>query len=164
MTNKYTILKNKSIEHEGRTLYRIQALKDFGNVKAGDLGGWVEKESNLSQEGLCWIYDEGKVFGNAKVFENAWVYDNAQVSGYAEAYGDAEVFGNAQVSEHAEVSGKAWVYGDAEVFGDTEVFGDAKLKSGEYIEGIYTGEEGEVEGEVEESLDIISKINKVLSK
>ena len=29
---------------DGVTLYRIQALRDFSNVKKGDLGGWVEKE------------------------------------------------------------------------------------------------------------------------
>lgn len=33
----------------GKTLYRIRALVDFGIVKAGDLGGFVEKEDNLSQ-------------------------------------------------------------------------------------------------------------------
>lgn len=33
-----------------RTLYQIRALKDFGEVKAGDLGGYIEKESNLSQK------------------------------------------------------------------------------------------------------------------
>ena len=34
-------------------LHRIKALKDFGDVKKGDLGGWIEKESNLSQDGNC---------------------------------------------------------------------------------------------------------------
>ena len=29
---------------DGVTLYRIQALRDFSNVKKGDLGGWVETE------------------------------------------------------------------------------------------------------------------------
>ena len=27
----------------GRTLHRIRALISFGNVEAGELGGWVEK-------------------------------------------------------------------------------------------------------------------------
>lgn len=34
---------------DGGTIYRIRALKDFGDVKAGDLGGYIEKEENLSQ-------------------------------------------------------------------------------------------------------------------
>ena len=36
-------------------LYQIRALKDFGNVKVGDLGGWIEKEANLSQQGNAWV-------------------------------------------------------------------------------------------------------------
>ena len=69
----------------GKTLYRIKALVQFGNVNAGDLGGWIEKEENLSQSG------------------NAWVYGNARVSGDASVYGDAEVYGNARVYGNAEV-------------------------------------------------------------
>ena len=45
-------------------LRRIRALRDIPryNVKAGDLGGWVESEKNLSQEGDCWVG------GNARVY------------------------------------------------------------------------------------------------
>ena len=57
MLNKYELAKDYSITIMGRTLHRIHALKSFGNVKKGDLGGWVESEENLSQEGECWIYD-----------------------------------------------------------------------------------------------------------
>lgn len=38
-----------------RTLYSIRALRDFGDVKAGDFGGWIESEDNLSQAGDCWV-------------------------------------------------------------------------------------------------------------
>ena len=31
----------------GKTLYRIKALKDFSDVKKGDKGGFVEKEINI---------------------------------------------------------------------------------------------------------------------
>lgn len=34
-------------------VYQIKALKDFNDVKAGDLGGYVASEDNLSQEGNC---------------------------------------------------------------------------------------------------------------
>ena len=34
--NKYEILQDDKIEIEGHTHYRIKALKDFGNVEAGD--------------------------------------------------------------------------------------------------------------------------------
>lgn len=36
-------------------LFRLRAVKDFAGVKAGDLGGLVSGEHNLSQEGTCWI-------------------------------------------------------------------------------------------------------------
>lgn len=63
----------------GKTLFRIKALISFGNVSAGDLGGFIEKEENLSHS------------GNAYVHENACVYGNTCV------YGDAEMSGNACV-------------------------------------------------------------------
>ena len=78
-------LTDEKIKHNGRTLYRIQALKDFGDVKAGELGGYVESETNLSHEGNCWVADEAKVFHEARISDNAWVYDDAQV------YGDTEI-------------------------------------------------------------------------
>ena len=67
----------------GKKLFRIKALVSFGNVKAGDLGGYVERENNLSHEGKAWVY------GDAEVFGDAWV------SGDAEVFGDAKVYGNA---------------------------------------------------------------------
>lgn len=53
---KYELLTNDTINLAGRTLYRIKALRDFGNVKKGDLGGYVEKEENLSHNGSAWVY------------------------------------------------------------------------------------------------------------
>ena len=50
-------LTDITMTYEGRTLYRIRALKDILNVEKGDLGGWVSNENPLSQEGYCWAYD-----------------------------------------------------------------------------------------------------------
>ena len=63
----------------GKTLYRIKALVQFGNVNAGDLGGWIEKEENLSQSGNAWVYGNAEVYGDAEVYGNARVYGNAEV-------------------------------------------------------------------------------------
>ena len=71
MEEKKYELTDETIEVNGKILHRIKSLKDFNNVKKGDLGGCVENEGNLSQKGNCWIYD------------NAIVYDNAYVSGDA---------------------------------------------------------------------------------
>ena len=67
----------------GITLYRIEALIDFGAARKGDKGGWVERESNLSQEGDAWVYGDARVYGNAQVYGDAWVYGDAQVCGNA---------------------------------------------------------------------------------
>ena len=85
------------------TLHRIKAVAEFGVVKIGDIGGWIEKEENLSHEGNAWVYGNAEVYGNAKVYGNAEVYGNAKVYGNAEVYGNAKVWGNAEVYGNAKV-------------------------------------------------------------
>ncbi len=102
MSKKFELTSETKIKF-GIKFFRIKALISFGHVKKDELGGWVEKEENLSQYG------------------NAWVSGNASVSGYARVYGDAEVYDN------AEVYGYAWVYGDAEVCDNARVYGDARV-------------------------------------
>ena len=103
---KYKLTKNKKTIGE-ITLYQIEALKDFSDIKKGDLGGWIEKESNLSQQGDCWVSCRARVYDNAIVSDNAWVFGNAWVSGCAWVSGNARVFGNARVSGNDWVSGNA---------------------------------------------------------
>ncbi len=102
--NKYEILENETKVVGGYTLHRIKALKDIfcadgAVVKTGDLGGWIEKKENLSQDGNAWVFDNAQVYGNAWVYDNAWVYGDAQVYGNAWVYGNAKVFGNAEVRD-----------------------------------------------------------------
>lgn len=100
---KYELTKETKTLADGTVLHRIRALRDISlyGVKAGDLGGLIEKENNLSQCG------------------DAWVSCDAKVSGDALVLGDAKVYGNAYVS------GKAWVSGNAEIFGDAKVYGNS---------------------------------------
>lgn len=72
MSKKYEFT-DETIEVDGHTLHRIRAVRCFSDVKAGDLGGWVEKENNLSHEDHAWVYDEGKVYGDAQVIDDARV-------------------------------------------------------------------------------------------
>lgn len=90
MAKKYE-LTNEIKKWGGHTLHRIRALKDFGIVKIGDLGGWVESERNLSQDGICWIYDNARVYGRAIVCDSAIVYGVARVCGIAIICNDAKV-------------------------------------------------------------------------
>jgi len=73
----------------GTKLFRIKALIEFGNVKAGELGGFVEKEENLSQDGNAWVYDNARVYGDACVCGDARVCGDACVCGDARVCGDA---------------------------------------------------------------------------
>ena len=61
MTKKYEFTGETKVFF-GVTLRRIRALTAIAalGVSVGDLGGWIEKEDNLSQ-----------------VYGNAWVYGNA---------------------------------------------------------------------------------------
>ena len=101
---KYKLLKEDFIEKGGKKLYRIQALKDFGYVAEKELGGYIESEANLSQEGNCWVYGDAKVYDEAKVFDNARVFDNAVVCGNAIVFGHAEIFGKAEIFGNTVVS------------------------------------------------------------
>ena len=128
MENKKYELTDETIVSYGCTLHRIRALKDFADVKAGDLGGLIEKEGNLSQEGNCWVFGGAWVSGDAWVYDNAWVSGDAWVRGDARVYGDAHVYGGAWVGENARVSDNARVFGHAHVSGDAWVSGDARVR------------------------------------
>ena len=128
MEKKYELIPS---DIEG--LFRIKALKDFNDVKNGDIGGYVESEKNLSQYGDCWIYDNAIVSDNAQVCNNARVYYNAKVYGYARVCDDAivwnkaQIYGNAKVCDNAQIYGKAYLHGNAKVCGDAQVYGDAEV-------------------------------------
>lgn len=148
---KYRLLKDQVIEFEYHKLYRIEALRDFGNVKKGDIGGYVQTEDNLSHEGLCWIYDDAKAYdqsrvsGNAriqdrvqvsehaKVGDNANILDDVQVYGYAGIYGNTQLCGNVQVYDQTQVygnsciSGNVIIYGKSHVYGNVKAWGNAKI-------------------------------------
>ena len=70
---KYELLKDDTKTVFGHTLYRIKALREFGNVEKGDLGGYIESENNLSHYGNAWVYDNARVCGNALFCGNAMV-------------------------------------------------------------------------------------------
>jgi hypothetical protein len=126
---KYEFTGETKVEF-GVILKRIRALVSIAaiGVVKGELGGWIEREENLSQVyGDAWVYDNARVYGNAQVCDNAWVcgnarvYGNAQVCDNAWVCGDARVCGNARVYGNAQVCDNAWVCGDARVCGNARV-------------------------------------------
>ena len=77
---KYEILTLSHQLPDGRKVHRIKALRDFGNVKAGTLGGFVEEDDNLSHDGLCWIADNAMALGRSRVIRDAQLRDRARIS------------------------------------------------------------------------------------
>ena len=49
----------------GKKLFRIKALVAFGDVEKGELGGFIEKEDNLSHDGNAWVSGNAQVSGDA---------------------------------------------------------------------------------------------------
>ena len=134
MKKKYQLTGETKQLDNGIVLHRIEALIDFNNVKKGDKGGWIEKESNLSQVGNCWVFDNAVVCAYAVVCDNAIVCDNALVCGSANVRDNANVCDNAWVCAYAVVRGDARVCGNASVNGNAKIYGDAIIeKMGDYI-------------------------------
>lgn len=135
MDKKYEILKDQAITMNGSTIYRIKALKDFCDVKASDMGGFVESEDNLSHEGPCWIYGDAMVYHNAKVKDNAVVEGHARVFDHATVFANARIKDNGNVFDHARVHGFAVVQDNATVSGDTRVCGESIIKDYAKVDG-----------------------------
>lgn len=130
--DKYRMLEQDCIIVDGRKLYRIQAkenlaLPDGTFVMAGETGGYIEKMDNLSADGMCWVDNNAKVFGDAKVTDNALVANDATVSGRAEVSGESCVTGSAEVTDDAKVRHYANVGGNARVMDSGIVNGWAKV-------------------------------------
>lgn len=141
MNKKYE-LTDEIKEFSGHNLHRIKALIDIPDrVLAGELGGWIESEENLSHEGLCWVADNACVFEDASVRDNAQLKDNAWVCQHAQVYGTANVFGKAAVYENAQVCGNAWVYDCARVCGKSYVCGEACVREfAKLVDGVVRSE------------------------
>ena len=141
MGKKYVLIDD-TIEVNNRILHRIKALKNFGGIYVGYLGGYIESEDNLSHDGDCWISGIAYVYNNARVCGNAWVggdaqvYENANVSGGGWVRGKAQVCGNARVCGDAHIYERAAVYENSQICEDSRIGGDARVCGDAYV-GIY---------------------------
>ena len=93
-TKKKYVLTDDTMVLYGLTLHHIKAVISFGDVKEGDLGGWIESEKNLSHSGDAWVY------GDARVCGDAWVCGDAQISSGSDHCG-FDCFGSANRHTHA---------------------------------------------------------------
>lgn len=109
---KKYIMTDETKEVNGHIFHRIQAVRDTSEyyiyMEPGTIGGWIESEENLSQDGECWIADDAMVFDNSKV------YGDAFIGGFVFIYDSAKVCGNAIATSCGDYS---WV----ETGGDVEI-------------------------------------------
>lgn len=115
-----------------RAVHPIRALKSFPVspnvcVKEGDIGGFVESEKNLSQDGTCWIFDNAVVLGDATVRDKARVMGNAIVEGSAVIEEIALVCDHAHICDHARIRGISYISGNARVKHQAKVCGAAEM-------------------------------------
>ncbi len=115
---KYIKTKNTK-KINGVSVFQIQRISDK------KLGGWIEEDENLSQQGDAFVYDDAVIFGNAQVFGNAKILGNAQIYENAVVFGNAEISGNAQIKGNAQISKNAQVFNYAQVFGNALIYGNA---------------------------------------
>jgi len=117
MEKKYELLADDCRRAGERTVYRIRALRDFADVRRGDLGGYIEREENLDHQGEAWVADVAQVYG-----PHGCVRDNGRVSGEAWVLGcvdgDAQICDLVVVSEGAHVGGRSIVCSDEIVGGN----------------------------------------------
>ena len=93
---------------DDKELHRIVALRNIGTeVKAGDLGGYVQSQGNLSYQNGddAWIYDDAIVKGFAFVADNSQIRNHAEISGFANIGGAALICGHAVATDNALVHG-----------------------------------------------------------
>ena len=122
---KYELIKESKTMFEGIEIYRIRALKDFSDVRTGDIGGWVCSEYNLSQNGNCWIYDNAKCLDDARVYYNAKMYDNAIMYDDAIMYDNSRMFNNTIMYNNSRIFNNAKMYDNAMMYNKTRMFSNA---------------------------------------
>ena len=127
MEKKYKLIEGSRFWQYGRPLYRIQALRDFSDVKKGDLGGFVESEANLSQMGDCWIYDMAQAVEKSIVEGDACLRDCSKMYGSSLLKDKAQLQGCARMIQYACLEDNA-VAIDAEISGFATITGDVVIR------------------------------------
>lgn len=87
INSKYRLIEDdyKIVRDESRVMsvdkkvYRIEALKNFSDVKKGDKGGYVQSLTSIGQSGKAWVYDDAIVSGTATVTGNATVKGDSHI-------------------------------------------------------------------------------------
>lgn len=118
-------------------MFRVRALRDIPRYKvhAGDEGGVITGEGNLSQGGDCWVERGAMVWNGAFVTGNALLGGEAEAIDCARIEGEAQVFGNSSIQGDAVISGTSQIWGNIIISGKTRVSGKSVIHGREVISG-----------------------------
>jgi hypothetical protein len=169
---KYRLDRDDWVKVDGEKLYRVVALKDFGDVEAGQRGGFIAGEHNLSHLGNCWVAGLARVMKNGRVEKNAVACDFSEVAGglmtddtllcqhahlgeaarmldNSEGGGRTRIVGastmmrNSRAGGDSLISGRSILTDDVYVHGTTVVGGTARLSGKQDLDGgIFMGSPG----------------------
>lgn len=68
MSNKkYELIPTQLFSPEGKPLFQLRALRDFADIRLGDLGGLIEGEHNLPHDGTAWVHADATLYGSGYV-------------------------------------------------------------------------------------------------
>lgn len=135
-------------------LRQIVATEDFGDVYAGDIGGYIEVSENLSRHDSCWVYPNSMALDRCRISDDAVVRGESVVCGSAIVAGkaiitDSTVCEEVYVAEQAivknsTISGRCHLGENAQIVnahlgGCTSIYKNGSGKN--YIDVIYHGAE-----------------------
>jgi hypothetical protein len=130
--------KYELIETDCDGFYRIKALKDFqlitGEiVKKGDIGGLVNGEYNLSQEGNCWIEFEARAFGKSRAMDNAVLKDFSTIWDFSTVSGNSVMKDYSWAHNNSTISGNAVMKDWSRVYNNSIITENAVLQAHQHI-------------------------------
>lgn len=134
---KYEILHGSSATVLGASIYRVRALRAIPEhrVNAGDLGGFVASEYNLSQEGSSWIADDAMAVGRSRVEQNGLLCHHAIASDHALIAGQAKLRQMSRASGHAIIRDTAALGDLAHATGNVTIDGPLTINGGASLSG-----------------------------
>ena len=162
MNNKKYKLSNITMKFEGRTLYRVIALKDFANVKKGDLGGWVSSEDNLSHYGNCWVYNNAMCMDNSRMFDNSKMYNGSRMFGNSRMHDDSIMFNNSTMYGSSGMNGNSKMHDNTIMCGHSRMYDNSRMCNNSILKGndkLY----GKLVSRVEEFIEINNKKGRIVT-
>jgi hypothetical protein len=114
---------------DGARLYQIVALRAFGTVEAGERGGFIEGEHNLSHQGNCWVAGKAMVRQKARLNDDALACDFVDISGSAQLYDQTLACG------HADITGDVKMYDESTADEFCRLFGHFEMRDRSHASG-----------------------------